>query len=78
MPRSRLAGHVIRMVQIGRAVYMADDRRRCYWFLRPNPDWRDVPPQENEENRRSIDGYRRVFRDGRTTVFRERRRDARR
>lgn len=69
MPQEKAIG---RRVRIDRTVYLADDRTRTYRFLRRNPAYRSLDPQENERNKRSIDGYTRVFRDGSTKVFRYR------
>ena len=59
-----------RKVRIDRAVYLVDDGARTYRFLRRNPSWRDLSQSENKENKKSIDGYTRIFRDGRRKVFR--------
>ncbi len=37
---------------------------------RRNPDWQDLDPEENERNRRQLDGFTRIFPDGRTRVCR--------
>lgn len=59
-----------REVEIDRAVYEVDDAARTYRFVRCNPAWREQGRQEVERLRRSLDGYTRVFRDGRRRVFR--------
>ena len=58
-----------RQVKIDRAIYLADARTRTYRFLKRNPAWKSLDPQENERNKKSIDGYTRIFRDGSTRVF---------
>lgn len=57
-------------LKIDRAIYLVDDAARTYRFLRRNPDWQTLSQQENEQNKRHIDGYTRRFRDGRTRTFR--------
>jgi hypothetical protein len=58
-----------RELKIDRAIYLADDQTRTYRFLGRNPDWRNLDPEENERNKRHIDGFTRTFRDGRTKTF---------
>ncbi len=57
-------------VKIDRAVYLVDDQTRTYRFLRRNPQWEQLDPNQNEKNKRRIDGYTRIFRDGRRKTFR--------
>lgn len=63
---------MVRTLKIDRAIYLVDDETKTYRFLRRNPDWRDLAPDENERNKRQIDGHTRIFRDGRRKVFRYR------
>jgi hypothetical protein len=56
-------------LKIDRAIYLVDDEKRSYTFLRRNPDWRDLTPAVNEANKWRIDGYTRVFRSGNTRKF---------
>jgi hypothetical protein len=57
-------------VAIDRAIYEVADANRTYRFLRRNPVWRQLSEAENEANKRRIDGFQRVFRDGTTKTFR--------
>jgi hypothetical protein len=59
-----------RELKIDRAIYLVDDETRTYRFLRRNPDWEKLAPTENDESKRQIDGYTRLFRDGRSRTFR--------
>ncbi|OGO33301.1 MAG: hypothetical protein A2Z16_11460 [Chloroflexi bacterium RBG_16_54_18] len=59
-----------RELKIDRAVYLVDDETRSYRFLRRNPDWKKLDPATNHEDKRRIDGYTRIFRDGRRKTFR--------
>ncbi len=59
-----------RELKIDRAVYLVDDKTRTYHFLRRNSDWEKSDPAENDKNKRQIDGYTRLFRDGRRKTFR--------
>ena len=61
-----------RELRIDRAVYVVDEERKRYRYLRRNHEWRELDPGENERNKRHLDGYTRVFPDGRTKVFRYR------
>ena len=57
-------------LKIDRAVYLVDDETRTYRFLRRNLAWENLDPAENDRNKRAIDGYTRIFRDGRRKMFR--------
>ena len=59
-----------RFIEIDRAIYWVDDATRSYGFEKRNPDWADLDSQESLRNQKSIDGYTRVFKDGRKKVFR--------
>lgn len=59
-----------RKLKIDRAIYLVDDATKSYRFLQRNPEWRVLEPAENEANKRQLDGYTRIFRDGRTKTFR--------
>ena len=59
-----------RELKIDRAIYLVDDESRTYRFLKRNPDWEQLDPAENEVNKRQIDGYTRIFRDGGRKTFR--------
>lgn len=58
-----------REVRIGRSIYVCDHRTKTFRFLRLNPDWQSLDPDENAANKRSIDGYARELRNGRTSFF---------
>lgn len=58
-----------RELNIDRAVYLVDDDTRTYHFLRRNETWETLDPVENDQNKQHIDGYTRLFRDGRRKTF---------
>jgi hypothetical protein len=58
-----------RLIRIDKAVYEVDDETRTYRFCRRNPDWEDLDPDLNETNKRTIDGFTRILRDGRKQIF---------
>jgi|GEM_PF-7081941 len=49
-----------------------DNETRTYRFLKRNPDWEQLDPNENDRHKRHIDGYTRIFKDGRRKTFRYR------
>jgi hypothetical protein len=59
-----------RELAIDRAIYLVDDETRTYRFLKRNLEWQKLDRDQLEENKRQIDGFTRVFRDGSTKVFR--------
>lgn len=63
---------MVRRLKIDRAVYIVDDSARTYRFLERNPKWQNLGSRQNQKNKKSIDGYTRIFRDGKRKVFRYR------
>jgi hypothetical protein len=60
-----------RKVRIDRAIYLVNDSTRIYRFER-NPSWKNLPWHVNRKNKKSIDGYARIFRNGGRKTFRYR------
>ena len=58
-----------REIKIDKAVYIADDLSTTYEFLKRNPYWKKLNKKENAKNKQSINGYTRVFRNGKMKVF---------
>lgn len=56
-------------LKIDKAVYLVDDETKTYRFLRRNPDWKKLDPLQIEANKQYIDGYTRIFRNGKTRKF---------
>ncbi len=59
-------------LNVDRSVYLVDENRRTYRYLRRNHRWRELDAEENERNKWHLDGYTRIFPDGRTNAFRYR------
>lgn len=60
---------MLREVEIDKAVYLVDTSTKMYRFMRRNPHWRELSPKLNEQNKASIDGFTRIFRNGRTRLY---------
>lgn len=60
---------MLREIEIDKAIYLVDTSTKTYRFLRRNPRWRELSPRVNEQNKASIDGFTRIFRDGRTRLY---------
>jgi len=58
-----------RILRIDRALYEIDDETRTYRYSGRNKDWKELSSEENSKNKRHIDGYTRIFPDGRKKVF---------
>jgi carboxymethylenebutenolidase len=58
-----------REVKIDKAIYRVDAMTKTYRYLRRNPEWRSLTAEENESNKKAIDGYTRILRGGRTKTF---------
>jgi hypothetical protein len=59
----------LREVRIDKAVHLVDDETKTYKFLRRNPNWEELPAAQSLENELGLEGYSRVFADGRRRVF---------
>jgi hypothetical protein len=55
-------------LKIEKALYKVDYRTRTYWFYGRNPE--AASKEEEDRNKRKIDGFIRISRDKRTTKFR--------
>jgi hypothetical protein len=62
----------IQQIAIDRAIYAVDRVTRTYRYAARNPGWSRLDPVENEHNKRSIDGFVRIFPDGSRKTFRYR------
>jgi hypothetical protein len=60
---------MIRVIKIDKGIYEVNDEAKTYRFLRRNFEWKQLDENENESNKLSIDGYTRIFRDGRRKQF---------
>lgn len=58
-----------RILSIDRALYEVDRETRTYRYVGRNPEWRKVQASGNERDKKSIDGYTRIFPDGRKKKF---------
>lgn len=56
------------LLKIGKALYKADYKTKTYWFYGRNLD--KISKEEEENNKRKINGFVRVLRDGRRKNFR--------
>ena len=61
-----------RILQIDRALYEVDDETKTYRYFNRNLDWKKLSMEENKRNKKHIDGYFRIFRDGKTKKFKYR------
>ncbi len=57
------------ILKIDRAFYEADDKTKTYRYYGRNPEWRKLSKEDNIKNKRRIDGYTRVFPNGKEEVF---------
>jgi len=58
-----------RVLKIDRALYEVNDETRTYKYYGRNPNWKNLSEEENKKNKKHIDGYTRIFPDGRKKVF---------
>lgn len=58
------------LLKKGKALYKVDYRTKTYWHYGRNLE--KISKEEEEENKRKIDGFRMIFRDGKTKKFRYR------
>jgi hypothetical protein len=60
---------LIRIIPIDKALYEVDEDTKTYRFYSRNTNWEKLSKEENERNKKSIDGYCRIFRDGTRKKF---------
>lgn len=58
-----------KILKIDRALYEVDDATKTYKYYGRNPEWQKLNPIQNEKNKRAIDGYVRIFPDGKQKIF---------
>ena len=63
---------MIKILKIDRALYKVDDRTKTYRYYGRNRNRENLSKEENQRNKKYIDGYTRIFPDGRKKVFRYR------
>lgn len=56
-------------LKIDRAIYLVDDKTKTYKFYKINPNWKNLDKKENEQNKIHLNGYKRIFRNGKTKIF---------
>ena len=59
-----------KILKIARALYEVDDDTKIYRCYCRNPDWKCLSTPETARNKKRIDGFTRIFPDGRKKVFR--------
>ena len=57
------------LLNVDRAIYEVDRKTRTYRYHSRNLEWKELSPEQNQKNKKSLKGYRRIFPDGRTKVF---------
>ena len=62
--------NMTKILKIDRALYEIDDKTKTYRYYGRNSEWKNINKEENQRNKKHIDGYTRIFPDGRTKVFR--------
>jgi hypothetical protein len=58
-----------KILKIDRALYEVDDETKTYKYYGRNLEWQNLNPVENEKNKKSIDGYTRIFLDRKQKNF---------
>lgn len=58
-----------KILKIDRALYQIDDTTKTYRYHGRNSDWQNLSEKENKKNKRHINGYVRIFSDGRKKIF---------
>lgn len=58
-----------KILKIDRALYEVNDQTKTYRYYGRNPEWKNLSEEENERNKKHIDGYARILRNGKKVVF---------
>jgi hypothetical protein len=59
----------MKKLAVDKALYLVDDNNKSYRFLKRNSNWQSISAEQNYKNKKSLDGYTRHFRNGKTKVF---------
>lgn len=59
----------IKRFKIDKSIYIVDDRTKTYGFLKRNSYWRQVSRKETLRNKKYLQGYTRLLRNGSTKVL---------
>ncbi len=59
-----------KILKINKALYEVDDKTKTYRYYGRNPEWKELSAEENQRNKKHIDGYARILRNGKKVVFR--------
>ncbi len=57
------------ILKIDRALYEVDDKAKTYRYYGRNLEWQKLGKEENTKNKEHINGYTRIFPDGRKKTF---------
>ncbi len=60
---------MLKTLNIGKSVYLVDDEDKSYRILRRNPNWKKLTLKQNEKNKKSLDGYTRIFTNDKTGIY---------
>ena len=60
-----------KILKRGKALYEVSNETKTYRYNRRNPE--KISKEEEEQNRRKIDGFTGLFKDGKTKKFRDKR-----
>jgi hypothetical protein len=57
------------ILKIDRALYEVDDSSKTYRYCGRNIHWRLLDPKESSRNKKHINGYTRIFSNGKQQIF---------
>ena len=69
LPLERGINKMTKILKIDRALYEVDDQEKNYKYYGRNAKWQELDLAESEKNKKSIDGYIRIFPNGKQKVF---------
>jgi len=69
MKTAKKGRKITRIIRIDKGIYEINDSSCTYRFLERNLQWEKLNADENEKNKKSINGYTRTFRNGKKKIY---------
>lgn len=60
---------MLKLLKIDKSIYLVDDEDQSYRFYKRNPNWQKLTKKQNLKNKKSLNGYTRMFRNDTTKKF---------
>ena len=62
----------MKLLKIDKSIYAVNDAKREYCFYKRNKKWIKLSKEKNNQNKKRINQYRRLLKNGRKKIYRYR------